>query len=88
MKYDASEDAYIFMDTVKESPKLRSSVCYDRESRISRKKFPPESSALEMCETIGCELLDQDDYEYLQSLVECDLKTSSWIKTPDAIRNL
>lgn len=86
VKYDANSDTYHFYDCVKESPKERRSVCYDQASREGRKKFPPENSALEMAEVMGVVLLDEDEYRYLQTLGEFDLKTSSWIVTPDAIR--
>ena len=37
---------------------------------------------------MGIELLDEDAYRRLQGLGEFDLKTSSWIRTPDAVRRL
>jgi hypothetical protein len=41
-----------------------------------------------MAEAMGIELLDEDEYRALQKLGSFDLKTSSWIKTPAAIRKL
>ncbi len=76
------------VDFSKETPKPRTSVCYDEEARLSRKKFPPESSALALCKIIGIELMDEALYRYIQSLEPIDLKTSSWLKTPDDIRSL
>ncbi len=37
---------------------------------------------------IGIELLSEADYRYIQSLDVFDLKTSSWIETPENIRKL
>ncbi len=37
---------------------------------------------------MGIELLTEDEYHHLQNLGKFDLKTSSWVKTPSAIRNL
>ncbi len=37
---------------------------------------------------IGIELLDETDYRFLQTLGRFDNKTSSWLKTPEDIRNL
>lgn len=37
---------------------------------------------------IGIELLTETDYRYLQTLGDFDLKTSSWIQTPDSIQKL
>lgn len=79
---------YYFVDCSKESPKLRTGLCYDKEARVNRKNFPPSSSVMEMLEEIGSELLDEAMYRYLQSLDDFDLKTSSWIKTPIEIRKL
>jgi hypothetical protein len=41
-----------------------------------------------MANEMGVELLNETQYRYLQTLGEFDTKTSSWIKTPDAIRKL
>ena len=37
---------------------------------------------------IGIEMLDEDQYRYLQSLGTFDTKTSSWLVTPENIRKL
>jgi hypothetical protein len=37
---------------------------------------------------IGIEILDEEQYRKLQELGNFDLKTSSWIKTPEKIRKL
>jgi hypothetical protein len=37
---------------------------------------------------IGVELLTEEQYRELQTLGEFDTKTSSWVKTPSAIRKL
>lgn len=37
---------------------------------------------------MGIELLAEEQYFELQKLGEFDTKTSSWVKTPDAIRKL
>lgn len=42
--YDESTGEYIFVDCVKESPKGRRSLCYDREALEARKKHKPENS--------------------------------------------
>jgi hypothetical protein len=41
-----------------------------------------------MAEDMGIELLNEEYYRALQQLGEFDLKTSSWIVTPDPIRKL
>jgi hypothetical protein len=38
--------------------------------------------------SLGLELLTEEDYVFLQTLGEFDLKTSSWLRTPDDIRAL
>ncbi len=41
-----------------------------------------------MATAIGIEILTEQDYRELQELGEFDKKTSSWIATPPAIRDL
>lgn len=82
------QDKLFYVDFSKETPKPRTSTCYDENARLSRKKFPPETSVEAFCDKIGVELMDEMLYRYVQSLEPIDLKTSSWIKTPDHIRAL
>lgn len=75
-----------FMDLSEASPKGRYSLCYDQEARLGRKKFPPESSAMEMAERFGVELWDEADYRAVQAIDAIDTKTSSWLRTPEEMR--
>ena len=86
--YDNKTDEYIFYDCSAESPKGRRSVCYDREALESRKKHKPENNAIDMATDIGIELLTEEQYRELQKLASFDMKTSSWVQTPDNIRKL
>ena len=86
--YDKELDEYIFYDCSAESPKGRRSVCYDREALESRKKYKPETSAIDMATDMSIELLTEEQYRELQELGNFDLKTSSWVETPANIRNL
>ena len=86
--YDAVTDEYIFYDCVAESPKGRRSLCYDRKAWETRKEFKPENTATDMATDMGIELLTEAQYRQLQSLGSFDLKTSSWVQTPEAIRKL
>ncbi|SER00717.1 DUF4256 domain-containing protein [Pedobacter rhizosphaerae] len=86
--YDAKGGAYIFVDCSAESPKGRRSICYDHEALESRKEHKPQNSAIQMAKDMGIELLDEEMYRSLQQLGQFDLKTSSWIITPVAIRKL
>jgi Protein of unknown function (DUF4256) len=79
---------YIFYDCSAESPKSRRSVCYDREALESRKEHKPKDNALDMASAMGIEILTEEEYRELQKLGEFDTKTSSWVKTPSAIRKL
>ncbi|KKO55102.1 DUF4256 domain-containing protein [Paenibacillus sp. DMB20] len=86
--HDHKTDEYIFYDCSAESPKGRRSVCYDHEALESRKQHKPENSAIHMATDMGIELLTEEQYRELQKLGNFDLKTSSWVKTPDSIRKL
>lgn len=86
--HDKKSGEYIFYDCAAESPKGRRSVCYDREALDSRKEHKPANCAIDMAEAMGVELLTEEQYRELQKLGEFDTKTSSWVKTPAAIRKL
>lgn len=86
--YDKKTGEFIFYDCSAESPKERRSFCYDRAALDSRKEFKPKNSAIDMAAAMNIELLTEEEYRVLQTLGKFDLKTSSWIKTPDAIRKL
>ena len=85
---DKKTGEYIFYDCSAESPKDRRSVCYDHEALDSRKEHKPKDSAMNMAAAMGIELLMEEQYRELQRLGEFDTKTSSWVKTPSAIRKL
>ena len=85
---DQESGEIIFCDCSAESPAGRRSLCYDEPALLGRKKNPPDGSAAGQAQRMGVQLLTEDLYQKLQSLRECDLKTSSWIATPDAVRKL
>lgn len=86
--HDKKTGEYIFFDCSPESPKGRTSICYDREGLESRKEHRPKDTAMDMAAAMGVELLTEAQYRELQSLGAFDTKTSTWIKTPDDIRKL
>lgn len=86
--YDKKSGEYIFYDCSAESPKDRRSLCYDREALNSRKAHKPKNSAVDMAAAMDIEILTEEQYRELQQLGEFDLKTSSWVKTPAAVREL
>ncbi len=81
-------DKVIFIDCSPESPKGRRSTCFDPESLKSRKEHKPNASAVGMAKAMGIEILTEQQYRQLQEVGEFDLKTSSWVQTPAAIRKL
>jgi len=86
--HDKKSGEYIFFDCSPESPKGRTSVCYDREGLESRKEHRPKNTAMDMAAAMGIELLTEEQYQELQKLGDFDTKTSSWVKTPAAMRKL
>jgi Protein of unknown function (DUF4256) len=86
--HDKKRGEYIFYDCSAESPKGRRSVCYDREALESRKEHKPKANAIDMAAAMSIELLTEEQYRELQKLGEFDTKTSSWVKTPSAVRKL
>lgn len=83
-----AEGRYLYCDCAPESPAGRRSLCYDREALDSRKENKPQGNALEQAHAMGVELLGEAQYRDLQALGEFDLKTSSWLLTPPAVREL
>jgi hypothetical protein len=86
--HDKRTGEYVFCDCSVESPRGRRSLCYDHEALESRREDKPKSSAIDMAITMGIDLLAEGQYRELQALGNFDTKTSSWVKTPPAIRKL
>ena len=86
--HDKKTGEYIFFDCSTQSPKGRTSLCYDREALDSRKEFKPKNSVMDLAAAMGIELLTEEEYFVLQKLGEFDTKSSSWVKTPADIREL
>jgi hypothetical protein len=85
---DKKTGEYILRDCSAESPKGRRNLCYDREALQSRKEAKPKNSAIDLATAIGIDLLTVEQYRELQKLGNFDTKTSSWVMTPPAIREL
>ncbi len=85
---DSKSSEIIFYDCAVETPKGRRSLCYDRAALDARKEHKPQNNAVEVAEAIGIELLTEEEYRQLQSVEHFDLKTSSWVKTPEDVRKL
>lgn len=86
--HDKNTGEYIFYDCSAESPAGRRSFCYDHQALEKRKEHKPKDSAMNMAAGMGIELLTEEQYRHLQQLGNFDTKTSSWLKTPSAIRKL
>jgi hypothetical protein len=88
VSHDKKTGEFIFCDCSAESPKNRRSICYDRKALESRKEHKPGDNATDMAAAMGIALLTEEQYRELQQLEAFDTKTSSWIITPAAIREL
>jgi len=85
---DPQTGKIIFFDCSAQTPKGRTSVCYDRAGLESRKEHKPANNAVDLAAAMGIELLTEEEYGELQKLGDFDTKTSSWVKTPAEIRKL
>jgi hypothetical protein len=85
---DKKTGDYHFFDCSAQSPKGRTSLCYDREALDSRKEFKPKNSAMDLAAAMGVEMLTEEQYRELQKLGEFDTKSSTWLKAPPGIRKL
>lgn len=86
--HDPKSGEILFFDCSPESPKGRTSVCYDREALDSRKEHKPKTSAMELAAAMGVEILTEAQYFELQKLGEFDTKSTTWVATPADIRKL
>jgi hypothetical protein len=86
--HDKKTGEYIFYDCSAETPAGRRNVCYDREALEARKEHKPATSAIDMASAMGIAMLTEEQYRELQKLGAFDTRTSSWVQTPSAIRNL
>src|SRR3989440_13069508 len=64
--HDKKTSEYIFFDCSAETPRDRTSVCYDREGLESRKEHRPKTTAMDMAAAMGIELLTEEQYLELQ----------------------
>jgi hypothetical protein len=85
---DKKSGEFIFFDCSAETPKGRRSLCFDAAALDARKEHKPAGSAVEMAKDMGVTLLTEEEYRQLQTLGEFDLKTSSWVQTPESVRQL
>lgn len=81
-------EAFVFVDCAVESPAGRRSLCFDQAALDARKENKPKGAAMAIASDMGVALLDEWQYRALQALFAFDLKTSSWIATPPAVRAL
>ena len=86
--YDEKNNCYLYCDCSKESPIHRRNLCYDNEALNKRKTNKPVSSAMFEAEKNNIKLLTEEEYKYLQTLEDFDLKSSSWLLTENETRLL
>jgi hypothetical protein len=85
---DRDKEEYLFYDCAAESPKGRRSLCYDRDAHEARKEYKPTSNVIDEAAAMGITLLTEQQYSELQKIGNFDLKTSSWVETPESVRQL
>ncbi len=85
---DKKSGEFVFYDCSAQSPKGRVSFCYDRAALAARKEHKPKNCVLDAAADMGVEVSTEEEYFALQQLGEFDTKSSSWLRTPAAIREL
>lgn len=86
--FNKATNEFLIYDCSAESPSGRRSLCYDQQALEARKENKPAGSAIGMADAMGVSLLTETEYQLLQQLGSFDLKTSSWLLTPEPIRQL
>ncbi|MEG0322866.1 MAG: DUF4256 domain-containing protein [Raoultibacter sp.] len=74
------------VDCSPETPAGRRNLCFDDAALEARKKNKPQGSAIGTARDMGIDMLTEEQYRALQELGAFDLKTSSWVATPESIR--
>lgn len=77
-----------WVDCSEQTPQGRRALCYDLAAWQARKANKPYGDAVTYAQRLGGRLLNQEEYLYLQSLIDLDTKTSSWLDTPSTVREL
>lgn len=88
LDYDLKNKSISYVDSSLESPSGRRSLCYDNDALVARKANKPLDSAQNFAQNIGISLLTEEQYRKYHRIVLFDKKTSSWIHTPNEIREL
>ena len=86
--FDEETGEFNFLECSSKTPIGRRSLCYDNSALESRKENKPKDSPKGMAKSMGIELLTEQLYRPLQLNGNFDTKTSSWLQTPDAVRQL
>lgn len=86
--HEAAGSRYVFCDCSPESPPGRRSLCYDRAALDARKTHKPGGNAMDTAADAGIRLLTEEQYRHLQTLGEFDIRSSSWVWTPEDVRSL
>ena len=79
---------FIFTDCSAPRPAGRQSIGDDRAALEERKDHKPRTSARDMAEARGADLLAEEQYRELPKLGEFDPKSSSWVIAPADLRQL
>lgn len=86
--FNNETNEFTFIDCSKESPIGRRSFCYDKQALDSRKANKPENNAMDFAQLMGISIMTEEQYRKYHPLILFDSKTSSWVLTPDEVRNL
>jgi len=88
--YDEETGEYIFFDCSKESPKGRRNIVYDKgaQDRVKELSWVEKcnGNAVDMAYRMGIQILDEEQYRYLQKIGKFDCNSWSWLKTPGDIK--
>jgi len=80
------DDAFVFADCSAESPAGRRNCVYDKEAgECINTKF--KGNAVDMAEEFGVEIWSEEFYRLMQTVVDFDKRTCSWLKTDAQTRS-
>jgi len=82
--YDSKKNKYAFVDCSQESPQFRRRICYDKDAQRDARdlNLNPVGNAIDTADSMGIQVLTQEQYWRLQELDDLDLNSHSWLITP------
>lgn len=75
-----------YVDCCVETTKVRRSLCLDKEAWNKRKANKPAGNVVDTVKEMGTYLMNEEEYLYLQTFGDFDMKGQVWLACPEEFR--